>query len=69
MREATWICRTHLFDPDEYFCSACRKKARKAFGFCPNCGSRMTAVTEDDSEEWEEWDEIDFILEEEEDDW
>ena len=69
MREAFWICRTHVFDPDEYFCSACRGFAKRAYAFCPSCGSRMTAVQEDDSEEWDELDEIEFLLEEEEDEW
>ena len=54
---------------DEYFCSACRGFAKRAYAFCPNCGSRMTAVQEDDSEEWDELDEIEFLLEEEEDEW
>ena len=29
MREAHWIKRTHVFDPDEYECSACGRRFRQ----------------------------------------
>ncbi len=36
-----WIKNTHLFDPDDYKCSACGRKADKPYSQCPACGVDM----------------------------
>lgn len=40
-RTAHWIQKTHLFRSDEYICSACNYKAKKAERLCPGCSSIM----------------------------
>ncbi|MBO6014053.1 MAG: hypothetical protein J6P48_01155 [Oscillospiraceae bacterium] len=66
MKNAVWICKTHLFEPDEYFCSACGAEARRAFRFCPVCGARM-ARTKSDLTWLDEAEELDFILDDDDD--
>ena len=40
-RRPHWIRHTHLFDPDEYECSACGYRAEKPYRICPHCGRKM----------------------------
>lgn len=42
MNNAHWIKNTHLFDPDDYECSACGAKADGLYDRCPGCGAEMT---------------------------
>ena len=44
-----WIQKTHLFRKDEFICSACGCKAKKAYRYCPACGSYMIKVRYDAS--------------------
>ena len=38
---AHWIRNTHLFDPDDYECSACGRKTDRPYERCPGCGEYM----------------------------
>lgn len=42
MNHAHWIKNTHLFDPDDYECSACGCKVARPMDLCPGCGAEMT---------------------------
>ena len=42
MQIAYWIKNTHLFDPDDYECSACGCKVARPTDACPDCGADMT---------------------------
>ena len=42
MNTAAWIINTHLFDPDDYECSACGCKVSRPTDTCPDCGADMT---------------------------
>ena len=42
MNRAYWIKNTHLFDPDDYECSACGCKVARPTDRCPGCGAEMT---------------------------
>ena len=42
MQTAYWIKNTHLFDPDDYECSACGRRVRRPADTCPDCGADMT---------------------------
>lgn len=42
MSAAYWIKNTHLFDPDDYECSACGCKVARPTDTCPDCGADMT---------------------------
>ena len=60
--KAYWIQKTHLFDSDEYICSACRYSAPKPANVCPNCGSIMEKCKYDPN--WvDEFEMMDSILE------
>ncbi len=50
MDTADWIKNTHLFDPDDYECSACGSKADEPYDRCPCCGREMTG--EKDGGSW-----------------
>ena len=61
MREAHWIKRTHVFDPDEYECSACGRRFRQPASSCPACGTRMRGTK--DPQDWvEEMEMLDIML-------
>ena len=63
MKTARWIKRTHLFRPDEYFCSVCGRASDRAYTVCPVCGSHMKNVKTDPS--WvDEAEELAVILDE-----
>ena len=49
MKYAHWIKNTHLFDPDDYKCSACGAKTDRPYDRCPNCGREMTGKKDGDS--------------------
>jgi len=40
-KTAYWTQKTHLFDADEFICSACGYSADKAYKNCPKCGAEM----------------------------
>ena len=42
MQTANWIKNTHLFEADDYECSACGRKADRPLDRCPGCGRDMT---------------------------
>ena len=44
-----WIRNTHLFDPDDYECSACSRKTDKPYDRCPGCGAAMHGQKDGDS--------------------
>ena len=46
---AHWIINTHLFDPDDYECSACGQKTDKPYDQCPGCGADMHGQKDGDS--------------------
>ena len=65
IKEPHWIKHSHLFDPDEYECSACGAVFRCSFANCPNCGAMLRIVY--DTQEWiDEEDEMNWLLEDEE---
>ncbi|MBQ6535945.1 MAG: hypothetical protein IJI40_04120 [Firmicutes bacterium] len=41
MKYARWIRRAHLFKKDEYICSSCKARFRRAGKTCPCCGAAM----------------------------
>ena len=45
--EAVWIRRSHLLQADEFICSACGFRAKKAHKSCPHCGVRIEKVKAD----------------------
>lgn len=49
MNRADWIKNTHLFDPDDYECSACGAKADRPYDRCPNCGKEMCGAKDGSS--------------------
>ena len=59
-KKARLIRRTHLFRQDEYECSACGYRAKKAFPACPRCGAAMKGAKYDPTwiDEAEEFDAI-----------
>ena len=62
IKEPHWIKHSHLFDPDEYECSACGAEYRRSFASCPNCGTTLRIVY--DTQEWiDEEDEMNWLLE------
>lgn len=58
--KAYWTQHTHLFEDDEYECSACGAMHDKPYAVCPNCNSHMGKVKYDASwvDEMAEYDEI-----------
>ena len=42
MNNAHWIKNTHLFEKDDYECSACRCKVSSPTDRCPDCGAEMS---------------------------
>ena len=42
MNNAHWIKNTHLFEKDDYECSACGCKVARPTDRCPGCGAEMT---------------------------
>ena len=58
---AHWIKRTHVFDADEYECSACGQRFSAAALSCPACGAPMRGM--EDPQDWvDEMMELDIIL-------
>ncbi len=49
MKNAYWIKNTHLFDPDDFQCSACGAKTGLPYDRCPNCGREMLGEKEGES--------------------
>lgn len=41
MKTAQWTQKTHLFQADEYICSACGTSSKKFYKVCPSCGKTM----------------------------
>ena len=67
IKEPHWIKHSHLFDPDEYECSACGVVYRRSFASCPNCGATLWIVY--DTQEWiDEEDEMNWLLEDDDQD-
>ena len=48
-KAARWIRHTHLFQKDEYECSACGGKVDKPYRICPRCGMPMKGSNYDPS--------------------
>ena len=46
---AYWIQKTHLFQEDEYECSACGRRFDKPYVRCPNCSRNMVKSKYDPS--------------------
>lgn len=46
---ARWIRRTHLFQADEYICSACGTSCVRPLRVCPGCGAGMKGTKYDPS--------------------
>ncbi len=46
---ANWIKHEHLFEDDEYECTACGYMSDKPYTVCPRCGAGMTSVKYDPS--------------------
>ncbi len=44
-----WIQKTHFLRADEFICSACGCKAKKAYKTCPSCGASISKVKYDPS--------------------
>jgi hypothetical protein len=42
MNNAHWIKNTHLFEKDDYECSAYECKVARPADRCPDCGAEMT---------------------------
>ena len=61
------IDRPHVIDDDDYECSVCHRRFRKAEAACPYCGTRFSGRVvddeefEDEEEELEAWDEEDGL--------
>ena len=61
-RKASWFLNNIFGDPDEYICSRCKAVSRQPYDFCPECGSRMTFVWDDEEEDF--WDQMEDMDEE-----
>ena len=62
MQIAYWIKNTHLFDPDDYECSACGASFPRPYAVCPHCGRTMRKTKNDPL--WiDELEELDMIFE------
>lgn len=60
-RRPHWIRHTHLFDADEFECSACGARLSDTSNQCPVCGANMQGMT--DPQDWvDEAEELDWIL-------
>ena len=59
------IDRPHVIDPEDYECSACRRRFREDVMVCPYCGARFTGRVTDEEEWDEEEDELEAWDEEE----
>ena len=44
-----WKQKTHFLRADEFVCSVCGCKAKKAYKICPGCGSKLSKVKYDAS--------------------
>lgn len=44
-----WIQKTHFLRDDEYICSSCGFKAKKAYKSCPSCESQIAKTVYDPS--------------------
>ena len=56
-KSPVWIQKTHYLRADEFICSACGCKAKKAYKKCPRCGAQISKVKYDPS-----WvDEAEFV--------
>ena len=66
-KEPIRIDHPHVIDPDDYECSVCRRRFRKAETACPYCGVRFSGNVvdneefEDEEDELEAWDEEDGL--------
>lgn len=49
MKTAHWAQHTHLFHPDEFICSACRRVSDRPYKVCPVCGAVMKKAKYDAS--------------------
>ncbi len=43
-KSPVWIQKTHYLKADEFICSACGFKAKKAFRTCPGCKAQISKV-------------------------
>lgn len=46
-KQPYWIRRTHVFRSDEYECSVCGVRVKRATRFCPRCGTALKGVKSD----------------------
>ena len=61
MKDPHWIRHTHVFEPDEYECSACGQMSPAPAEKCPACGETMLGL--EDPQDWvDEMAEMDIIL-------
>ena len=61
IRDPHWIRHTHVFDPDEYECSACGRTFPEPAPECPACHTVMRGT--EDPQDWvDEMAEMDIIL-------
>ena len=49
-KEPYRIDRLHVIDPEDYECSACRRRFQKNQMICPYCGARFTERVKDGEE-------------------
>ena len=48
-KSPVWIRKTHFLRADEFICSDCGCKAKKAYKTCPGCGVRINKIIYDAS--------------------
>lgn len=61
MKDPHWIRHTHVFEPDDYECSACGALSPSPAPRCPACGEAMLGL--EDPQDWvDEMAEMDIIL-------
>ncbi len=61
MKDPHWIRHTHVFEPDDYECSACGHMSPAPAKKCPACGETMLGL--EDPQDWvDEMAEMDIIL-------
>ena len=46
-KEPVWVQKTHFLQADEFICSACGTKAKRAHKTCPHCGAKLTKTQTD----------------------
>ena len=46
-KAAVWLRKSHLLGADEFICSACGGRAKRAHKICPHCGAKVTKIKKD----------------------